>query len=365
VFELVHPEDEHAARAALARSLEAPESLTGIEVRARHKDGSWRILEGVGRNLVNNPAVGGLIFSARDITERKRAESALREHEAALQRTSEQMRALASRLLRAEEEGRQVLSRELHDDLNQRLAVLAFEAESLARDLPESRESIREGLMRLHRQLAEASDEVRVLAHELRPAILDDLGLGPALRSHCAEFSRREKIKVRFSQQDLPATVPPDAALCLYRVAQEALRNIAKHSRAREASVMVAGTYDAVELSIKDLGIGFDPEASGTGGLGILSMAERARLAGGALAVLSQPGAGTEIRVRVPLRAGEPRGGPACCWPTITPSSSPASGNCSSRNSTSPAPSKTAARSSKTRQSFSPTSSSSTSPCPF
>jgi len=301
IFELIDPEDEGRARAALARGLERPESVTGIELRVRRSDGTWRILDSIGRNLVDNPAIGGFVINARDITERKQAESALREREAAIERTSEQMRALAARLLWAEEEGRRMLSRELHDDVNQRLAVLAFEAESLARDLPESREEIGAELMRLHRQLAEASEDVRGLAHQLRPSILDDLGLAPALRAHCTEFSRREKIAVRFSQQNLPAVVAPETALCLYRVAQEALRNVARHSHAKEASVTLAGTADAVELSIKDSGDGFDPSA-GTGGLGILSMAERARLAGGALTVVSRPGAGTEIRVRVPLQ---------------------------------------------------------------
>jgi PAS domain S-box-containing protein len=303
MFELVHPKDRKAARAALARGLRTPESAIAIELRLRHSDGSWRILDCTGRNLVADPAIGGFIVNSRDITARKQAESALGEREAALKRTSEQMRALAARLLRAEEEGRQILSRELHDDLNQRLAVLAFEAESLARDVPPSCEPIRGELMRLHRRLAEASEDVRVLAHHLRPSILDDLGLAPALRSHCAEFSRRESINVRFSAQDMPAAVPPEAALCLYRVAQEALRNVAKHSHAREASVMLTAAGGAVELSIKDSGSGFDPGSAGTGGLGILSMAERARLAGGTLEVVSRPGAGTEVRVRVP--AGE------------------------------------------------------------
>jgi PAS domain S-box-containing protein len=302
LFELIEPEDEGGARAALARALETPGSVTGIEVRVKHSDGTLRILDSIGRNLVDNPAIGGFVIHARDITEQKQAESALREREAALERTSEQMRALAARLLRSEEEGRRILSRELHDDVNQRLAVLAFEAESLARDLPESREEIRAELMRLHRQLAEASEDVRGLAHQLRPSILDDLGLAPALRAHCTEFSRREKIAVRFSQQNVPAVVGPEAALCLYRVAQEALRNVARHSHAKEASVTLSSTANGVELSIKDSGNGFDPTAAGTGGLGILSMAERARLAGGALVVISHPGAGTEIRVCVPLK---------------------------------------------------------------
>jgi signal transduction histidine kinase len=151
------------------------------------------------------------------------------------------------------------------------------------------------------------SQDVHALSRQLHPSILDDLGLVDALRSECASFSQREGIAVRYTPQDIPAGIPKEVALCLYRIAQEALRNIAKHSRAREASVSLAATDDCILLSIEDTGIGFSANHTrGELGLGLDSMEERARLIGAELAIRSEAGRGTAVEVWAPYSGKAP-----------------------------------------------------------
>jgi PAS domain S-box-containing protein len=307
IAERVHPEDLPAIRAVLAEALEGHRESATVEYRYRHKDGSWRLLETTARNLLRNPAVRGIVLNTRDVTERRRSEDSLRRKERDLRDSQAQLRALAARLITSQEEEASRLARELHDDLNQKLAFLAVEAEMIERRLPESANAVREGMRSLARRAVEVSEDVRRIAQQLHPAVLDDLGLEPALRSHCAAFARMSGIAVRFSSRGVGQPPPPDVALCLYRVAQEALRNTAKHSGAPRASVMLTGGSGAIRLSISDPGSGFDPgDARGRGGLGITSMEERVRLAGGSIRVESQSGKGTRIRVHVPLPGVKP-----------------------------------------------------------
>src|SRR5262249_11207017 len=160
------------------------------------------------------------------------------------------------------------IARELHDDLTQRLAVLAIEAGMLERlaacppDVGDKARGMREELV----TLAEA---VHSLSRQLHPSILDDLGLADALRSECQSFEQRDGIAVKYHAQDVPADLPRDAALCVYRVAQEALRNVARHARARRASVRLTGAGDELVLCVRDRGVGFDAAAGGKAGLGL------------------------------------------------------------------------------------------------
>jgi signal transduction histidine kinase len=141
----------------------------------------------------------------------------------------------------------------------------------------------------------------------LHPSILDDLGLVDALRSECGGFSEREGISVRYVPRDVPPGIPKELALCLYRIAQEGLRNVAKHSGAKEARVSLTATDEGILLSIEDAGVGFSPaHVHGRGGLGLASMEERARLIGGDLSIHSQPGKGTLIEVWAPLTGRMP-----------------------------------------------------------
>jgi signal transduction histidine kinase len=157
-------------------------------------------------------------------------------------------------------------------------------------------------LRNLQARLVQLSHEVRQISHRLHPSILEDLGLTAALNELCEEFSAREGIEVLFKPESVPKSLPADVASCLYRVAQEAFHNVLKHAHASHVTLKVIGCSTGIRLVIKDLGVGFDSEASRPHhGLGIVNMKERIRLVQGEFAIRSQPGRGTEVNVFVPL----------------------------------------------------------------
>jgi len=242
-----------------------------------------------------------------EIAERKRAEASLWESQHALERSRWQLGALAAQLLTAQDDERRRISRELHDDLNQRLAMLAVEIETFQQRLS-STESVSEKLLSLHEQVVELSDDVRHLAYQFHPSILDDLGLPIALQRYIEDFSTRTGIYVTFAHKDLTDPLPQDIASCLYRVAQESLGNVSKHANASHAAVELLGSETGISLSVQDAGVGFDPAAVKQPliGLGFTSMKERVRLVNGRLEVKSSPGHGTEVRVWIPLPGSSP-----------------------------------------------------------
>jgi PAS domain S-box-containing protein len=275
---------------------------TTYELPVVAKDGRRLTLELNTRLWFQEGRPAGVLGIGRDVTERKHAEQELRHSEAALQRSHEQLRALAGSLLTAQEEERTRLSCELHDDLNQKLAMLAVEVEALEQRLPPSADFVQSRLRLLRNRVAELSDDVRRIAYELHPSIIEHLGLAVALKSYCAEFGRRTGIRVKFIRRDGAAAVPHDVALCLYRVAQEGLGNVAKHSGSSRATVVLSVTPRGLHLSISDFGVGFDAEqVKGKGGLGLISMGERVRLVNGGFEVRSRPKRGTRLDVRIPL----------------------------------------------------------------
>ncbi len=232
---------------------------------------------------------------------RLRAESSLRESRQALSASAAELRHLAGRLIRAQEDERKRVARELHDDLSQRLSALQLGSAGLARLAPKGA-SARADFEMHQAHLTEAVDSVRRLAYDLHPAILTHLGLRAALQSFCVEFSGREGIDVDFSAQKEPASLHEEVALCLYRVTQEALRNVARHSGARSARVSLKRSLGALHLVIQDGGGGFEVGPNRPGeGLGLLSMNERVRLVQGTLRVKSRPRRGTRIEVHVPV----------------------------------------------------------------
>ena len=155
-------------------------------------------------------------------------------------------------------------------------------------------------------QVKSTSSDVHQLSHELHPAKLDQLGLVAAVRGFCKEFAVTHLMAIDFTERNIPRTVPGDAALCLYRIAQEALHNAAKHSGGTAAKVELTRADGHICLVVADDGAGFDAQAArSNGSLGLVSMNERARFVGGRLVVESQPGAGTRVEVRVPLAAVE------------------------------------------------------------
>jgi len=246
------------------------------------------------------------LVASRDTVQkgRLRAESSLREKKLDLRASRAELRVLAGRLIRAQEDERKRVARELHDDLTQRLSALQIGSAGLARLTPAG-EPARAGFMAHEENIAEVVEEVRRLAYDLHPAILTHLGLRAALKSFCVKFSGREEIDVDFSAQKEPAGLSEEIALCLYRVTQEGLRNVAKHSGAKSASVVLKTVQGVLHLTIQDRGRGFDVDGKMDGeGLGLLGMKERVRLVHGTIRVRSRPGYGTRIEVRVPVRPG-------------------------------------------------------------
>jgi signal transduction histidine kinase len=229
---------------------------------------------------------------------RKQAEEKIIEREKDLQK-------LTGRLIWGQEEERRRLARELHDDLTQRLAVLAIQAGRMEQAARVGRQPILEEFQELRDQAVQISADIHNISRRIHPSILDDLGLEKAIESECARFSKREGTAVVFTAEGLPGTLPNDAALSFYRIIQEGLTNIAKYACARHITVSLKGTDHDIGLSIQDDGIGFDAaEVRKKSGLGLSSMRERVRIIRGELRITSEPEKGTTIKVNMPLKVG-------------------------------------------------------------
>ena len=210
---------------------------------------------------------------------------------------------LAPLLLRAQEDERRRIAREMNHDWTQRLAVLGIDLAVLEKHVGDP-EGARPLLHALQERLIGLSRDMHALSRQLHPSILEDLGLVEALRFECSAFSRREGIRIDYRAVDRPVAVPKEVALCVYRVAQEALRNLARHAAVEEARVILELTGAALMLRVEDRGRGFDPAKARTlPGLGLSGMAERVRLAGAELRIRSALGVGTTVYVRVSLPA--------------------------------------------------------------
>jgi PAS domain S-box-containing protein len=234
--------------------------------------------------------VVGAVVAFIDITERKLAEAALA--------------SVSRKLIEAQEQERTRIGRELHDDICQRLALLAIESQQLHEDpliLPE----VRSRMGKLQKQISEIADDIQSLSHELHSAKLQYLGIAAAMRGFCREFGEQQKVEIDFEVHDLPGPLSADISLCLFRVLQEALHNSAKHSGVRHFEVRLWGTSDEIHVTVQDSGAGFDRKAAkASRGLGLISMEERLKLVNGTLSIDSQPKRGTTIHARVPLSAG-------------------------------------------------------------
>jgi signal transduction histidine kinase len=254
-------------------------------------------------NVMNRLVLLGQVFA--NARARQRSETALRDSHG-------RIRDLAGQLLRATEEERRRIARDIHDDLSQKIAALGLGIGVLERHLREVDPSVRRRIAQLHERIAALGDHTRRLCHDLHPAALQYAGLGAGLREHCAEFQADTGIEVDLDVGPSLDGLPPETALCLYRVAQEALANVARHSGAARVEVVAAIEGKETILVVRDSGAGFKPVAGrGDKGLGLLSMSERVRLIGGRVEIHSAPGQGTEVRVIVPTlveAAGERAG---------------------------------------------------------
>jgi PAS domain S-box-containing protein len=263
---------------------------------AEHYDLTFRMIASDGRllwlqNLVSVTRENGKPTKMHgfmiDISERKRAEEALE--------------AVSGRLIAAQEEERRRVARELHDDLNQRMALLSIELEQLAQG-NQNPFLMRESLGKLQHHAREISADIHRISYKLHPSKLDHLGLEASVNSLCKELSESRTLRIEFKQSGFPATLPKDVTLCAFRIAQEALRNCINYSEAETVRVGLEKTDDEVRLSVVDDGRGFDMESDAMKkGLGFISMKERVHLVGGELQISSRPLRGTCIRVSIPL----------------------------------------------------------------
>jgi two-component system CheB/CheR fusion protein len=252
-----------------------------------------------------------LLITIEDITAHKEVEGLLsleRERLASevastareLGRTQDELRALAGSLITSQEEERRRVARELHDDICQRLALLEIDTQQIEPGIARDANEARRQLEQVRTGIGALSDEVRRISHALHPSVIDDLGVAPGIRSLVDDFREREHMIVTFSAQQVPDGIPSQIATGLYRIAQEALRNVAKHAGRTHVKVHLRNGSAGIRLQVIDAGEGFDVNARGAG-LGLISMEERARLIGGTLKIDSKIGDGTRITVDVPL----------------------------------------------------------------
>jgi PAS domain S-box-containing protein len=281
-IQLVHPHDVYECVSAYNNAFAARRPFD-MEHRMRRNDGEYRWVFDVGAPRFNAEGTFlGFIGSAVDITERKSAEQALT--------------GLSRNLIKAQEEERQRIARELHDDVGQRLTLMAVE---LGRLCNESASPFRPVMLDLFNQVRALSDCVHNISHNLHSAGIDVLPLATVLKSRCREFRQKTSIEMDFHERDVPAQIPQEIKLCLYRVAQESLQNILKHSQAHRGKLELAGNDQGVILIVEDDGVGFTRRSFD--GLGIASMRERLGSVAGTIKITSAPMEGTRVEAYVPL----------------------------------------------------------------
>ena len=269
-----------------------PQGL-GLFLKGRREDGSEFPVE-MKLSPMRAPEGHFFLASIVDLTERRRAEDGLRASQRELQ-------LLTGRLLEAQESERRRIARELHDDLNQALALVSMDLDLLSQRPPDSASQTAEWARELSERVKELSTTVHDLSHQLHPSKLEQLGLVAAIRGLCKELAQHHGLNVKFTHDDVPEVVPDATALCLYRIVQEALRNVVKHGGTDFAAVELYGASNEIQLRVSDDGTGFDlASASGNGGLGIVSMRERLHLVGGEITIDSRPFGGTRIDIRIP-----------------------------------------------------------------
>lgn len=209
----------------------------------------------------------------------------------------------AARIIAAQEDENRRIARDLHDVVNQRLAVLVMGLGYLSQNIPKNRLELQKQILKLRNQAEDLTREVRIVSHQLHPAILEHLGVAAALRSFCTQFSEQSGIFVTVNFATNFADINQEISLCLYRITQEALINVAKHSSAQHVSVELKTSFRHIELKIRDDGFGFDVEhTKKSGGIGLVTMQERARLVHGRFVLQTTPGQGTTIVVKLPLK---------------------------------------------------------------
>ena len=285
----VHPEDRAIFIASNTERTPASPN-TQINFRLLRPDGSVLWLEKTAHAFFDEQGrMVRMIGMVADVTGRKLAEEAISK--------------VGGRLIEAQEEERRRIARELHDDINQRLALLANDLEMMEQDPPDSAVEVRKRIHEHLRRVHEIGTDVQAISHRLHSSKLQYLGIVAAAKGFCQELSEQHKAAIDFTHADIPPTLPEEISLCLFRVLQEALHNAVKHSGARHFEVQMRGASGEIQLMIRDRGRGFDSDEALTNnrGLGLISMRERIILVGGTFLITSKPQWGTEINIRVPL----------------------------------------------------------------
>ena len=281
---LVHPDDRERVIMLVDSSLKTGGTESG-EWRVVWPDGSVHWISAQWRVFMDESSKPSRMIGVNlDVSERKQAE--------------EMLLGMNRRMIEAQEQERARIGRELHDDVNQRLAMLAIEMDQLLENPSELQGRVQD----LRRQVTEIASDVQALSHELHSSKLVYLGVVAGMKSWCREFAERQRMEIDFRSEG-PGAVPFEIGLCLFRVLQEALHNTVKHSGARSVKVQMVERANEIHLVISDSGAGFDLEAARQSrGLGLTSMQERVRLVNGTITIQSQPRHGTIIRVHVPFK---------------------------------------------------------------
>lgn len=289
VVDLTIPMDRKQEFFALLSRIEQGRPALHYETVRLKRDGhAIQVLTTASPIHDQNGTLVGVSVIQRDITERKQAE--------------DEIRALSERLINAQEQERARIARELHDNLNQQIAAISLGLGAARRKFLESQTDGQQQLQNIRAQLDDLANAVRELSHDLHPTVLDYSDIAAALRSHCKDFSALTGIEVVLEENGRFEDLPPDVALCIYRVAQEALQNIARHAQTRSARLRLQRSENNVTLIISDTGIGFEPNrARESGGLGLVSIRERVRLKNGRVELHSAPSKGTTLKIEIPL----------------------------------------------------------------
>jgi len=287
-LDLVHPDDRAEVKRLFEQAIQSGQPRRG-EWRIIWPDGSIRWVVGRWRVFLNERGEPSRALGVNvDVTERKLAEAAVLQ--------------MNRKLLEAQEQERARIGRELHDDINQRLAMVTMELDTLQHSRPKTVAERARRLDDIREQVVRISSGVQSLSHQLHPSQLEYLGIVSAMRNFCREFCGGQSFEIDFEAQELAHPVSSEVALCLFRILQEALHNAVKHSQARKLKVTIGESASNLDLAVSDKGAGFDVQAAlNKGGLGLISMQERARLVNGMIEIESRPRCGTSIRVHIPF----------------------------------------------------------------
>lgn len=287
--EAIHPDDLDECLKSYNEMFDQRKSFE-LQYRVRRRDGEYRWVHDIGVPRFDaDGSFAGYIGSCMDITEHKLADEALS--------------SIGRRLIEAHEEERTWIGRELHDDIVQRLALVAIELDRCRRLTAVSIDELKDHARHAQGSVEEIANDIQRISRHLHPSKLEYLGLAAAAKSLCKELSEQHKVEIDFRHSGLPPTISREISLCLFRILQEALQNAVKHSGGRHFKAELLGTPQQIQLTVSDTGVGFDfQEAVTRGGIGLTSMQQRIQWLKGEFSITSAPGQGTTILARVPSK---------------------------------------------------------------